>query len=126
MAKTIKYYSFVDLVTGTMSKDLGWEETKEGQSIEIREVKGKLTITKDEVTSLALKRVPNGSRLKELTKEEYDKLDVSGEHPYLTQKRERTEKSLEEKPKSAEQDYAELARGDRKIDAKALLKQLKR
>lgn len=123
MAKEIKYYSYTDRVTGTFSKSVGYEEQKETKRIRIREVNSKLQVTINESKIRTIVSKPKGDNVKELSKDDYDKLDVSGEHPFLTQLRKQAELRLLGE-KSAAQDYKELSIKSVPVDAQAILASL--
>ena len=121
MAKVIKYYSFTDPATGLISKDVGYEDTREVKNVQIREINGVLTLTKNEVKEVTHVKKPKYAGLREISKEEYDKLDVSGEHEFLTKQRKRSEHNVSG---SATKDFIEKTVVKKDVSGEEALEQI--
>lgn len=79
MALTILYFSYSDPVTGKLTKGYGYEVTKKLQNLVMKVIKGSAKLLKHEEVSKEDRIVPRVDNLQELTKEQFDALDVSGE-----------------------------------------------
>jgi hypothetical protein len=84
----VKYYSFADPITGTVTKDVAWEETI------IQKVTGHVVqknnsiVTQERIVSEdTLEYVLPESNLTELTKEQFYALDTAGESESIKQRR---------------------------------------
>lgn len=89
MGVTLKYYKFLDS-EGNQSKGVGWILERETREFQLKLVDGKPVVVKDEVVHVTNERVPRGvSALTEITKDEFDALDVKSEDKKLKSKRER-------------------------------------
>lgn len=101
MSLVIKYYTFIDPYTKTISKDYGWSTSNKVRKLKI---KGE-DILQDEEVDVAHEVVPRYTGLQEVSKAEFDATDVKGESATVQLRREakqlRLEKLLEEAGKPA-------------------------
>lgn len=96
MGIELKYYSFTDPITDELTKDLGWTITREVKKISIVDY----VIKEDVLVPHVTVRIPKEKNVVELSKDEYDKLDTSGESMTYRLRRESHIKGL----KKVEQD----------------------
>ncbi len=87
----VKYYTYTDPITSSISKNIGWEIETTVFNKHISTVGETLTpISQENVTSTYVVK-PHYSDTKEVTKEEYAALDVSGESTRAKLRRQRNE-----------------------------------
>lgn len=73
MAEIIKYYKFMDPITGKLTKNLGFYREREV----LAKLEGEKIISAAQ--TIKISRLPCKAELTEITKEEFDALDTSGE-----------------------------------------------
>ena len=78
MSVTVKYYRVTNHA-GVVSKDIGWHISRTARNVVVQEVNGVATVVKDESIPQEFDRFPRSENRLEITKEEYDALDVSSE-----------------------------------------------
>lgn len=94
-----RYFKFNETGTEVLTKNVGYACVLELPSIHMLEVPqtegpSKLVIVKDEIKSVPRNYQPKGDNIFEISKEEYDALDVSAESAEATARREKFEKAL--------------------------------
>lgn len=79
MSFVIKYYRFKDPITGKLSKGYGYSVERTFANIAAKIVDGEIVINKNERVDKVVNKAPRGEDVKEISKEEFDNLDVSEE-----------------------------------------------
>lgn len=87
---TLKYFSFKDPVTGELTKGYGRSFEHTGLNSRIKFRNGAAVVEKFEHVTVQHESAPVGAELTEITKEEFDALDVSKESVSSTVLREQT------------------------------------
>ncbi len=93
MTVQLKYYSYTDADSGKTSKDVGWIGTISNFDVVVQVQQGIPVILKNEPVESAVSRVPSGQDVKEISVDEYNKLDVSGESDRAKARRQHAERA---------------------------------
>lgn len=92
METTKKFYKFLDPLTGAQTKDIGWVSTSNSSKSKIIKGETGFTLASQEVVPITSNFKPQEKDAVEITEDDFNKLDTSGES--LTYKLRREKKQL--------------------------------
>ncbi len=79
MTIEIKYFKITDPKTNKVTKEVGTVITRTVKDYKAKTIAGKLEVLKDEAEERVTTSIPEGDDVVEISREEFDAIDVSGE-----------------------------------------------
>lgn len=92
---TLRYFSFLDPVNGKLTKNYGYSNSRVQQNVVVKNIGGENTVVKNETIERIQEVTPHREQVTELTKKEFDALDVSEESASAKNTREGTLLSIQ-------------------------------